>query len=100
MRRRVCHPLCAAGRTHAAILTGKRHKYLVATRGTADAGEDVAEDAAPQIAIELGDDEGGEVTAGIAIGSFGQECGQVLTNGAVQQRLFGLTPLVTKRRAG
>lgn len=75
-------------------------QQLVATRRAADAGEAMAEDAAPQVARKLLGDEGWHLAAGIAIGGLAKERGQVLGDDAVQQRPLGLPTLVAKRRIG
>ena len=100
VRRRVGHAPCTAGRTHAAILAGKSDEQLVAASRTANAGEAVAENAAAQVALELLGDEGREVAAGVAIGSFSEERGEVFADNSVQQRLFRFATLVTEGRAG
>ena len=49
----------------------------------------MAENAAAQVALELLGDEGREVAAGVAIGSFSEERGEVFADNSVQQRLSG-----------
>lgn len=98
MRRSIGHAPGRTRRTHPAIFARKSDKQLVAAGRTADPGEAVAKDAAAQIPIELRGDEGREVAAGIALGGFAEERGQVLADDAVEQRPFGLPPLVTKLR--
>ena len=98
VRRRVGHAPCTAGRTHAAILAGKSDEQLVAASRTANAGEAVAENAAAQVALELLGDEGREVAAGVAIGSFSEERGEVFADNSVQQRLFRFAVLVGEGR--
>ena len=100
VRRRVGHAPCTAGRTHAAILAGKSDEQLVAASRTANAGEAVAENAAAQISLKLGADEGGDVAAGIALGRVGQKRGEVCAHDAVQQRLFRLSTLIAEGRSG
>ncbi len=53
-----------------------------------------------QVTLELCGDKGGEVAAGIALGGFAKERGQVLPHNAVEQRPFGLLALVAKCRIG
>ncbi|HRI49761.1 MAG TPA: hypothetical protein PLW65_06225, partial [Pseudomonadota bacterium] len=94
------HASGAAGRAYAAILAREGDEQLVAASGTADAGEAMAEDAAAQVARKFLGDEGGQLAAGIAIGGFSKECGQILADDAVEQRPLGLSPLVAKPRTG
>ena len=84
MRCGIGHAPGAAGRTHSAVFTREADEQFIAARGTADAGEAVAEDAATQVARKLLGDEGRQIAARIALGGFSQERGQVLTDDVVQ----------------
>ncbi len=100
MRRSIGHAPGRTRRTHTAIFARESDEQLVAASRTADAGEAVAENAAAQISLKFGADEGGDVAAGIALGRVGQKRGEVFPDNAVEQRLFRLSTLVAERRSG
>jgi len=86
------HPAGGARRADAAALAAERDQQFVAASRATHAGEAVGEDAAAQVALELGDHEARQGTAVLL--EPRQEGLEVLPHGRVQDRLLRLAPAI------